>query len=117
MKDFPEFIKNPINKIATTSQNTAGVEGYVYDGAEGSQVVYWTYTKDGQLSAHVHEFDQYMVVVQGQYTLIIDRKRIPLKAGQEYLIKSGVSHGGEALAGTRVIDAFGGKRVKRVGKT
>jgi hypothetical protein len=57
-----------------------------------------------------------MVVVQGQYTLIIDGKRIPLQTGQEYLINKGVSHGGEAVAGTRVIDSFGGKRVKRVGE-
>jgi quercetin dioxygenase-like cupin family protein len=116
MKDFPEFIKNATNKIATNSQNTDGVEGYVFSGAEGSQIAYWTYSKNGQLAAHVHEYDQYMVLVQGEYTLIINGKRISLKAGQEYLIKKGTSHGGEAAAGTRVIDAFGGKRVKRVGE-
>ncbi len=116
MKDFPEFIKNPKNRVATTGQNTPGVEGYVFDGADGTQVVYWTYSKAGQLPAHVRDYDQYLVVVQGQYALIIDGKRIPLKAGQEYLIKKGVSHAGEAFAGTRVIDSFEGKRVKRVGE-
>ena len=116
MKDFPEFIKNPLNKISTTSQYAKGIEGYVFDGVDGSQVAYWTYLEAGQSPVHTHEYDEYMVVVQGEYTLIIDDKRIPLKAGQEYLIKRRVSHAGEAIAGTRVIDAFGGKRAKRVGE-
>jgi hypothetical protein len=87
MKDFPEFIKNPVNKISVASQYALGIEGYVFDGADGSQVAYWTYNKAGQSPAHSHEYDEYMVVVQGQYTLIIEGKKIPLKAGQEYLIK------------------------------
>jgi hypothetical protein len=28
--DFPEFMKRPENKIATSSQSTPGVEGYVF---------------------------------------------------------------------------------------
>ena len=27
MKDFPEFMKQPVNRIATSSQATPGVEG------------------------------------------------------------------------------------------
>jgi len=42
MKDFPDFMKNPLNKIATESQYTPGIEGYVYDGADGSQMAFWT---------------------------------------------------------------------------
>ncbi|MGD0795066.1 MAG: cupin domain-containing protein [Dehalococcoidales bacterium] len=116
MKDFPEFMKNQANKISAGSQYTKGIEGYVYDGADGSQMTHWTYLEAGQSAAHTHEYDEYMMVVQGQYTLIISGKRIPLKAGQEYLIKKGVFHGGGATAGTRVIEAFGGKRAKRVGE-
>ncbi len=33
MKDFPEFMKQPANRIATSSQATPGVEGYVFDGS------------------------------------------------------------------------------------
>jgi hypothetical protein len=30
VEDFPEFMKSAANKIATSSQATPGVEGYVY---------------------------------------------------------------------------------------
>jgi quercetin dioxygenase-like cupin family protein len=116
MNDFPEFLKNPVNKISSASQYTKGIEGYLFDGVDGSQVAFWTTHEAGQSAVHTHEFDEYMVVIQGQYTLIIDGKRIPLKTGDEYLIKKGIPHGGEAVAGTRSIDAFGGKRAKRVGE-
>jgi hypothetical protein len=46
--------------------------------------------------------------------LIIAGERIPLTAGKEYFIPRGVSHGGEVLAGTRTIHAFGGHRADRV---
>jgi hypothetical protein len=55
-----------------------------------------------------------MVVVQGCYTLIIDGQRIPLIAGNEYLIARGVRHSGEVLAGSRTIHAFGGHRAERL---
>jgi mannose-6-phosphate isomerase-like protein (cupin superfamily) len=61
-----------------------------------------------------HDFDEYFTVVQGCYTLIIDGKRIPVKAGEEYFIPRGVLHGGEPAAGTRTIHAFGGHRANRV---
>ena len=32
MNDFPEFMKNPANKMATQEQYTKGIEGYVFDG-------------------------------------------------------------------------------------
>ena len=33
-----------------------------------------------------HNYDEYMIVVQGQYTLLIDGKKIPLRVGEEYFI-------------------------------
>jgi hypothetical protein len=51
--------------------------------------------------------------VQGCYTLLIAGKRIPIKAGEEYLIPRGVRHGGEVVAGTRTIHVFGGHRADR----
>ncbi len=116
MKDFPEFTKNPANKIAEASQYTKGIEGYVFDGADGSQIAFWTCPDNGQSEMHTHQYDEYMLVVQGRYTLIIEGKRISLRAGDEYHIAKGVPHAGVVVAGTRVIDAFGGKRAKRVGE-
>lgn len=113
MADFPTFMKNPVNRIASSSQHTAGVEGYVYDGADGSQMAFWTCRETAKSSKHVHDYDEYMVVVDGCYTLLIEGQRISLEPGQEYLIPKGVTHGGEVVAGTRTIHAFGGTRATR----
>ena len=106
-------MKHPANRIAATDQATPGVEGYVFDGADGSQMAFWTCSQTAPSAAHVHEYDEYMVVVQGCYTLAIDGRRIPLKAGDEYFIAKGVRHSGEVVAGTRTIHAFGGYRTDR----
>jgi len=113
MDDFPQFMRNPANRIAKTSQATPGVEGYVFDGADGSQMAFWTCRETAPSAAHAHDYDEYMIVVQGRYTLIIDEERIPIEAGQEYFIPRGVPHSGEALAQTRTIHAFGGHRADR----
>jgi quercetin dioxygenase-like cupin family protein len=113
MDDFPDFMKRPANKIATSSQATPGVEGYVFDGVDGSQMAFWICRETAQSAPHVHDFDEYMIVVQGCYTLIIDGQRIPVRAGEEYFIPKGLRHGGEPIAGTRTIHAFGGHRADR----
>ena len=114
MKGFPDFMKQPANRITATSQATPGVEGYVFDGADGSQMAFWTCHQTASSTPHAHDYDEYMLVVHGCYTLIIEQKRIPLKAGEEYFIPRGVPHGGEVVAGTRTIHAFGGHRADRV---
>jgi mannose-6-phosphate isomerase-like protein (cupin superfamily) len=114
MDHFPEFMKHPANRIAPAGQATPGVEGYVFDGADGSQMAVWTCHETAASTTHVHDYDEYMLVVQGCYTLIVNGESIPLKAGQEYLIPRGTPHSGEVLAGTRTIHAFGGHRADRV---
>ncbi|SPE42204.1 conserved hypothetical protein [Candidatus Sulfopaludibacter sp. SbA3] len=89
------------------------MEGYVFDGADGSQMTFWTCTQTAQAGAQAHAYDEYMIVVQGSYTLIIDSRRILLNAGEEYFIPRGVLHSGEVVAGTRTIHAFGGHRCAR----
>ena len=113
MKDFPEFMQHPANRIATSEQATPGAEGYVFDGADGGQMAIWTCTQTASSMEHVHDYDEYMFVVEGCYTLIIRGERIPMKEGQECLIPRGVVHSGEVLAGTRTIHAFGGHRADR----
>jgi quercetin dioxygenase-like cupin family protein len=117
MKEFPHFMKQPANLIVTSSQATPGVEGYVFDGADGSQMVFWTCSETTPSTPHVHDFDEYMIVVEGCYTLFIEGKKIPIKAGEECFIPRGVLHGGEVRAGTRTINAFGGRRANRVHET
>jgi quercetin dioxygenase-like cupin family protein len=113
MADFPAFMKNPANRIDPSAQHTPGIEGYVYDGIDGSQMGFWTCHETAKASEHVHDYDEYMVVLEGCYTLLIEGQRIELEPGQEYLIPKGILHGGEVVAGTRTIHAFGGTRVIR----
>lgn len=114
MKDFPEFMKQPANRIAAGSQATPGVEGYVFDGADGSQMAFWTCHENAASAERVHDFDEYMLVVEGCYTLIIGGERTFVRSGEERLIPRGVPHSGEVAAGTRTIHAFGGCRARRI---
>lgn len=113
MDDFPDFMKSPANRIAAASQSTPGVEGYVYDGAHGTQMAFWTCHQAAVADPHVHDFDEYMMVIQGKYTLLFGDRRVGVQAGEEYLIPKGVWHGGEVVAGTRTVHAFGGPRAQR----
>jgi len=73
----PKFMKSAANRIATSSQSTPGAEGYVYDGADGTQMAFWTCHETAISAPHVHDFDEYMVVVQGCYTLLFGETVLP----------------------------------------
>jgi quercetin dioxygenase-like cupin family protein len=100
MDKLPKFVRHPANKIARSSQATPGVVGYVFDEANGTQIAFWTCAKTASSAEHVHDYDEYMVVVQGCYTLIINGERIQVEAGKEYVIPRGIPHSGEVVAGT-----------------
>lgn len=112
MDHFPDFMKNSANAIDPRSQSK-GVKGYIFDGADGSQMAFWECSTDVVSAEHVHPYDEYFTVVQGEYTLMIGGERIKVAAGQEYHIPAGLPHAGESPAGTRTIHAFGGKRAER----
>jgi len=113
MNDFPGFMKNKKNLIDAGSQYTDDIEGYVFDGLDGSQMAFWTCYADRISRKHTHEYDEYFVVVQGQYTLKIASKTIVMNKGDEILIPKGTPHSGSRIAGTRTIHAFGGTRAER----
>jgi mannose-6-phosphate isomerase-like protein (cupin superfamily) len=117
MDDFPEFMRKQCNRISTRSTYTPGIEGYVFDGADGSQVTIWTSRFGGDSAEHVHAYDEYFTVVQGQYTVILEGRRVAVNAGEEYFIPKGVPHAGECIPGTRTINAFGGRRAVRAIET
>jgi len=112
MNDFPSFMKSEANRIDASCQ-TPGVEGWVFDGADTSQMAFWRVDFDGTSEEHVHEYDEYFVVVEGAYTVIIDGNERHLGVGEECLIPKGVPHAGRFVAGTRTIHAFGGRRALR----
>jgi quercetin dioxygenase-like cupin family protein len=108
MDNFPDFMKHPANRIATSNESTPGVQGYVFDGADGSQMAFWTCSESAVSTPHVHDYDEYFVVLQGCYTLIIDGERISVRAGEGHFIPQGTLHPGEVVAGTRPSTLLGG---------
>ncbi|HEX4784905.1 MAG TPA: hypothetical protein VH350_11220 [Candidatus Sulfotelmatobacter sp.] len=71
-------MKHPANRVATSNQATPGFEGYVFDGDDGSQMAFWTCHETSASATHAHGYDEYMIIVQGCYTLIINGERIPV---------------------------------------
>ena len=103
MFDFPNFMKSPANRIASTSEHTKGIEGYVFDGADGSPMAFWTATADAETAEHVHAFDEWFLVVEGAYVVVLDGNESRVEAGQEYFILKGTRIAGRVTAGTRTI--------------
>jgi mannose-6-phosphate isomerase-like protein (cupin superfamily) len=110
---FPAFMKNAANRIATSSQHTPGVDGFVFDGANGGQMAFWSVERDAVTAEHVHEFDEWFLVVEGSYTVTLNGDEVRVGAGQEYFIPKGTKIAGRVKAGTRTIHAFGGRRAER----
>lgn len=97
MKDFPDFMKNEKNHISKNQQNTKDIDGYYFEGKDGSQMAFWTCYSDRVSSEHKHEFDEYMICIAGQYTAIIDGKEIILNPGDELFIPKGTIQGGKRI--------------------
>jgi quercetin dioxygenase-like cupin family protein len=115
MGSFPAFAKNPANRIASSSQYTEDVEGYVFDGADGSQVALWSAHADRVSREHAHDFDEYLLVIEGRCAILLEGTRIELRAGQEFVIRKGTRQRMEVAAGTRTLHLFGGRRALRAG--
>ena len=116
MKDFPEFMKNSKNRVPVKDQNTQDVVGYFFEGADGTQMAFWTCHSDKLSLTHSHEFDEYLVCVYGEYTVIVGDKETVLKPGDEFVIPKHTPHCSKRIVGTRTIHAFGGKRIQRTEK-
>jgi mannose-6-phosphate isomerase-like protein (cupin superfamily) len=119
-------MKNPRNRIASASQYTEAIEGYVFDGADGSQVAFWRCAEDRVSREHVHDFDEYVLVIEGRATVILHEgahappldgglaeRRIELNKGDELVIPKGTRQSMAVVAGTRTMHVFGGRRAER----
>ena len=54
MKEFPEFMKNTLNHIDSKQQNTPDIDGYYYEGKDGSQICFWTYSSNRDSKENIH---------------------------------------------------------------
>lgn len=112
MREFPAFVRKPSNAVLIENPES-GMEGYVFEGTDGTQIVLWTSREGGVSNTHVHDYDEYCVVVEGTFVGMVGTEEIRLGPGDECFIPADVPHSGSYSAGYRAIDAFGAKRVKR----
>ncbi|MBI4976714.1 MAG: cupin domain-containing protein [Spirochaetes bacterium] len=110
---FPPEMKGPSNKIGNEYHSSDKIEGFVYDGADGSQMIYWECNVDGISEEHTHRYGEYMTVVQGEYTVGINKKKYRITPGKEIFIPAHIPHSGTYKKHTRTIHWFGGKRAER----
>lgn len=111
MKSFPAFMKREENRVSPSQQNTSGIEGYYFEDQGGAQIAIWECSADRESKPHTHDFDEYMVCIEGEYTALIDGRETVLQPGDELLIPKGVEQAGRVRAGTRTLHVFGGKRI------
>jgi catechol 2,3-dioxygenase-like lactoylglutathione lyase family enzyme/quercetin dioxygenase-like cupin family protein len=112
MGDFPSFMKNQADRVDTAQQNTADVEGYVYQGTAG-QMAFWTCHEARESKPHTHPFDEWTLIIEGEYTMCTAEGERVLRPGDEVVVPAGTTQWGRCTAGTRSVHAFGGQRVKR----
>jgi hypothetical protein len=108
---FPEFLQSstePIPEIARW--NIGGGQGNVYLGGN-ARMVFWSYPRSQQSEPDVNRYDEYIVVVDGCYTIIANGTSTAYGPGQlggpDIHILGGVRHSRQVIGGTRTIHVFG----------
>ena len=62
---------------------------------------------------HAHDFDDYVLVVEGRCTVNVGGRRTELLPGDEFFVPKGTLQSMEVAAGTRTVHVFGGRRAQR----
>jgi quercetin dioxygenase-like cupin family protein len=105
---FPEELRKPEFEVASDIE---GMKGYMFQGPDGSQVVFWECDVNQEVKPHKHDFDEYCLVVEGSCEEVVEGKVTVLEKGDEIVIAAGNMHWATIRAGYRAIDFFGGKRL------
>ncbi len=109
---FPDFMFSECNRVPALQQNTPDIEGCYYTANDGSQAAFWICKADRVSKEHRHDYDEYMLCVEGEYTVTINGVAHILHAGDELFIPAGSLQGGSVKAGTRSVHVFGGQRIR-----
>ena len=110
MNSFPEFMKKPVDAVAGSPSQA--LQGFLFQGQEGVQIVFWETAEGGVQPEHAHDFWEYALVVEGCWEGLVGGKEVRLRAGDECVIPPGTLHSGRYGAGYRAIDAFSSTRFK-----
>jgi quercetin dioxygenase-like cupin family protein len=111
MQTFPSFVTTPADRVAGAPD--AAMEGFVFEGAAGVQIVFWQCESGGEQPEQVHDFWEYALVVEGTFDGLVGGQPVHLEPGDECVIPPGTLHSGRYSKGYRAIDAFSSQRVVR----
>ena len=105
--DFPSFMKKPRGRALAPR----GLEGQVFEGEGGSQVVLWVATEDVRTPDELHD-DEHLIVLEGSYSFRINEQNVEVKAGQEFQIPTGARFAAHYAPGTRTVHLYANPTVK-----
>jgi quercetin dioxygenase-like cupin family protein len=97
---FPD----PILNIGEAYLPFEGATAYLSQ-SDNHQILFMEFDKDIDLPEHAHE-DQWAVVLEGKFELVIDGVRKVYTKGDRYYIPAGVKHSGHIYAGYADITFF-----------
>lgn len=106
---FPEMIRRSELEVESGWE---GLRGYMFQGADGSQVIFWECDNEVKAEPHKHEYDEYCLVIEGVCKETIEEETKILKKGDECQIPAGKLHWATMGPKYRAIDFFGGPRCK-----
>ena len=100
-RNFPDVVKNlPMADLPFRGVNAWFIQG------EKHQLVFFEIETYAVIPEHIHPYDQWGVVVDGQMELTIDGKPRVVGKGDDYVIPANSKHGARPLSRVRVIDFF-----------
>ena len=65
MNQFPDFMKNPKNKVNPTQLNTEDVEGFYCEGKDKLQMAFWECHSDQKSKKHKHDLKNGILYLKG----------------------------------------------------
>lgn len=100
---FPEAIK----KLSQANTRIPGCTAYMIQGIH-EQVLFMTFEKDVELTAHVHDA-QWGIVLSERIEMTIGGEKKEYRKGDNYYIPQGIPHSGKIYAGYSDITYFNQK--------
>ena len=104
---FPRTIRREKLKVESPVE---GMSGFLFEGQDSSQVIFWECDNEVKIEPHKHEYDEYCLVIKGVCKETIEGKTTVLKEGDEIVIPAGKLHWATMGPNYRAIDFFGGER-------
>ena len=74
--------------------------------SENMTVVNWSVEAGATVPVHSHPHEQFSMVVEGEFQLILDDEEDVLKPGRVALIPADTPHSGEAKTDCKIVDVF-----------